>query len=123
MKKDKTFSVKARGRSIRYAVNGIVLFFKSEHNAIIHLLITAVVILLSLVLHVSAFETIALVMAIGFVWVAELFNTAIEKTLDFVSMEKSPPIKFIKDLSAAAVLVAVLIAVVVGCIVFIPRLW
>ena len=65
---------------------------------------------------------IILVFAIGFVWVAELFNTAIEKIMDFISKEQHPKIKLIKDLSAAAVLVAAMVAFITGCIVFIPKL-
>lgn len=122
MKKNKPFSFGARIRSFKYALHGIINFFKAEHNALIHLIATIVVLILAKVLHVSGFEMIALILAIGFVWVAELFNTAIEKIMDFISEEQQPQIKFIKDISAAAVLVAACIALAVGCFVFIPKL-
>ncbi|HKB45826.1 MAG TPA: diacylglycerol kinase family protein [Chitinophagaceae bacterium] len=122
MKNKKSFSIHARGRSFKYAFEGIKVFFRSEHNAWLHLLGTITVIILAVVVHVSRIEIIALTFAIGFVWTAELFNTAIEKIMDFVSMEQDPKIRFIKDLSAAAVLVAAVVAVITGCIIFIPKL-
>jgi diacylglycerol kinase (ATP) len=122
MKKNKPFSIPARARSFRYAVEGMIAFFRSEHNALLHLLATITVIVLALVFPVSRIELIALVWAIGFVWVAELFNTAIEKIMDFIAPGKQPAVKFIKDLSAAAVLIAAITAFIIGCIVFIPKL-
>ena len=122
MKEKQTFSLRARGRSLLFAKEGLIKFFSSEHNAKIHLLATIVVIFFSLLLKVSSVEAIMLVFCIGSVWVAEIFNTAIEKALDFISSEKHPQIKFIKDLSAAAVLVSAIVAFIIGCIIFIPKL-
>lgn len=121
MKRNEPFSLKARSRSFRYAVKGIGFFFKTEHNAFFHLLATIGIIFLGIIFPVSGLEATALVLCIGFVWVAELFNTVIEKIMDFISKEEHPQIKFIKDMSAAAVLIAAAIAVVVGCLVFIPK--
>ena len=123
MSHDRTkFSIKARFKSFKYAFTGIKDFVSSQHNAWIHLLATVVVIFLAVFFQVSNSEAIALSLAVGFVWVSELFNTAIEKIMDFISLEKKPAIKMIKDLSAAAVLFAAMTAVVVGCIVFIPKI-
>ena len=60
--------------------------------------------------------------AIIFVIVAELFNTVIEHICDFIQPNYSKKIKIIKDISAAAVLISVLNAIIIGCIVFIPHL-
>lgn len=116
------FSLPARIQSFKYAIGGIRLFFKSEHNARIHLVATAAVIIPAILIPVSGTEAIALTLAIGFVWMAELFNTAIEKIMDFISAESNPQIKFIKDISAAAVLIAAGMAFITGCLVFIPKL-
>jgi diacylglycerol kinase (ATP) len=121
MKKNKPFSLKERSKGFKYAFEGIKTFFKEEHNARIHLLATIAVIILSIIFPVSRMEAIILTFAVGFVWVAEIFNTAIEKMIDFTSTELNPKIKTIKDLSAAAVLVTALIAVITGCLVFIPK--
>ena len=121
MKESKPFSLKGRSKSFKYAFEGIITFFKQEHNARIHLAATIGVIGLAIIFPVSRMEAIALTFAVGFVWVAEIFNTAIEKMADFISKEKNPAIKKIKDLSAAAVLAAAFIAVITGCFIFIPK--
>ena len=123
MENNKPFSVKERGNSFKFAFAGIAAFFKQEHNARIHLTATVIVIALGIIFNVSPTEAIALTLAIGFVWSAEIFNTAIEKMMDFISAEKSSKIKFIKDVSAAAVLVAAVTALIIGCIVFIPKIY
>jgi diacylglycerol kinase (ATP) len=122
MKHKESFSIRARGNSFNYAFEGIKDFFRNEHNAWLHLLGTIAVIILAIVFHVSRFEIITLIFAFGFVWMAELFNTTIEKIMDFISIDQHPKIKFIKDLSAAAVLIAAAVAFITGCIVFIPKL-
>lgn len=121
-KQDQKFSIKARLRSFSYAFNGIKDLFSSEQNMFIHLLATFIVIVLGFVFHISSIEWAILILAIGFVWAAEIFNTAIEKIMDFISVEKKPQIKFIKDVSAAAVLVSAVIALAAGCLIFIPKL-
>jgi len=114
--------MRKRGQSFLYAFNGIKGFFLSEHNAILHLFATIITILMGFILDVSTGEAIALTIAIGFVWICELFNTAIEKMMDHLSPEKSLSVKFIKDVSAAAVLLASVTSFIIGCIVFIPKL-
>lgn len=116
------FSWKARLKSFVYAWEGIVSFFRWEHNAQIHLAITFIVLVLSVTLGVNKWEAIAVVFSVAFVWVTEMLNTAIEKTIDFVSTERHPQIKLIKDIAAGAVLIASLAAAVVGLFIFIPKL-
>jgi len=118
----KKFSLRARGQSFKYAFDGITGFFQREHNALLHALATLAVAVLALLLPVTRWEIIVLVLVTGLVWTAELFNTAIEKIMDFISVKEHTEIKFIKDISAAAVLVTALIALVTGCLVFIPKL-
>lgn len=121
MDTNKKFSIRARKESFNYAFEGLFAMFRSEHNMWIHLLATVVVIILAVVLKVSIAEFALLFLAMGMVWVAEIFNTVIERIIDFVSTERKPAIKQIKDFSAAAVLVAAIIALIVGCFVFIPK--
>ncbi len=122
MKKNQSFSLRARGRSFKYAFNGLREFLGGQHNAWIHLVATTFVFLLTIAIPVSTSEMITLILATGFVWVAELFNTAIEKLMDFISEKQDNRIKVIKDISAGAVLLAATTALIVGCIVFIPKL-
>jgi diacylglycerol kinase len=115
------FSIMARARSFKYAFEGLRSLFRRDHNIILHLVATIVVIALSIWVKVTTAEALVLVFSIGFVWVAELFNTAIEKIMDLISMQRHPQIKFIKDVSAAAVLIASITAAIAGCIIFIPK--
>ncbi|WP_205509410.1 diacylglycerol kinase family protein [Longitalea arenae] len=117
------FSIRSRIRSFRFAFEGLGAFLLKEHNAWIHFMATIVVFTLAALVGVTKHELLALVFAIGFVWVAEMFNTCIERVMDFVSDQRHPEIKFIKDLAAGAVLIAALTAVVVGLVVFIPKLF
>jgi len=116
------FSWKARLKSFRYAWEGIVSFFRWEHNAQIHLAITVLVLVLSVTLKLANWEAIAVVFSVALVWVAEMFNTVVEKTMDFISTATHPQVKMIKDISAGAVLVTAIAALIIGCIVFIPKL-
>jgi diacylglycerol kinase (ATP) len=123
MKQDKTFSIRARVRSIRYAWEGVNAFFDSQHNAIIHFYFTIFVMIAAIFFRASDTELIALVIVAGFVWAAEIFNTAIEKMMDLVSPEKHPKVKFIKDVAAAAVLISAMTAIIVGLVIFIPKIF
>ena len=120
--KENRFSWRKRLLSFTYAFSGLKKFFSAEHNAWIHLAATFFVLIISIILPVSRMEIIALVFAVGLVWMAELINTAIEKIMDFISVEKREEIRWIKDLSAAAVLIAAMAALAAGCIVFIPKI-
>jgi len=117
-----SFSIRARIKSFRYAFEGLISFFAAEHNAIIHLLITLLAIGAGAFFHVSKNEWIAIILVTGFVWMTELFNTAIEKLCDFVSHDVHPGIKLIKDVSAAAVLVAAVVAFSTGVMIFLPKI-
>ncbi|TMI83412.1 MAG: diacylglycerol kinase family protein [Bacteroidetes bacterium] len=117
-----SFSLKARLKSFRYAFEGLTGFFAAEHNAIIHLCITIFAFIAAAFFGVSKGEWIAIILATGFVWVTELFNTAIERLSDIVSKDFHPGIKFTKDVSAAAVLVAAATAFLTGAIIFLPKI-
>jgi diacylglycerol kinase len=121
--KTKQFSLRARANSLRFACEGIYRFFSEEHNAWVHLVATLLVVALALSLKVSFPEIIALVVVTGLVWVAEIFNTAIERAMDLISPEYDPSVKLIKDLAAAAVLTAAFIALITGAIIFIPKIF
>ena len=116
----KEFSIIKRARSFVHAGRGVFLFLKTTHNAWIHVLVACFVILLGFYFSISSFEWIALLIAIGFVLVAEAFNTAIEIDIDLTSPEYHPYARDTKDVAAGAVLLASITALIVGCIVFIP---
>jgi len=119
--KQNGFSWRARFKSFGYAWAGIIYFFRTEHNARVHLVATIFVTLLSFLFKLSRAEFMIILFSIGFVWVTEMINTAIEKTIDFVSTERHPKIRIIKDISAGAVFVAAITAALAGLIIFIPK--
>lgn len=120
--KQSKFSLKKRLKSFSYAFNGLRLLIKEEHNAWIHLLATICVVIFGFLLSLSPLEWIAVIFAIGFVFAIEAINSSIERIADFISPEKHDKIKQIKDISAAAVLIAALTALIIGLIVFVPKL-
>ena len=122
MKSDKPFSIQARLKSFVYAFEGVKHFMRFEAQAVIHLLAALAVIGVGFWFEINSTEWIAICFAIGFVVVAEMLNTAIEKLTDMVSPEINFKAKVVKDLAAGAVLVASIVAVVVGLLVFLPRL-
>jgi len=120
--KSNKFSIKKRAKSFIYAFNGIRLLFLEEHNSRIHAVAAICAIIAGILLKISIIEWIALTFAIGFVFVVETINSSIENTADLISLEKSNKIKRIKDLSAAAVLISSLSALVIGGLIFIPKI-
>src|SRR5690349_3689689 len=102
----KSFSIKARFKSFLHAFEGVNAFFLTQNNAIIHLFMTIAAFAAAIFFRVSTTEIIAITVVAGFVWAAEFFNTAIEKLADLASKDIDSNIKFIKDVSAAAVLLS-----------------
>jgi len=117
-----TFSWRARRKSFVYAGAGIWHLLKTEHNAWIHLVTTLLVAMAALYFKVSRLEMGLLFFAIVLVWVAEMLNTCIEKTLDFITQKRCEEIRRIKDIAAGAVLLAALASISIGALVFIPKI-
>lgn len=115
------FSWRNRLRSFVFAFEGVIIFFRREHNAWIHGVAALLVLIVSFLMKLSDVEMILIILAIGLVWIAEIINTAIEKTMDHLSPYQHPAVKVIKDLSAGAVLIAAIVAVIIGSIIFIPK--
>lgn len=105
-------------KSVGFAFEGIISLIKSENNARIHLIATFFVVGLGLLLNISQTDWAWILLAIALVWICEAFNTALEAMVDLASPEIHPLAKKIKDLSAAAVLIAAGFAFFVGLKVF-----
>lgn len=121
MKKNQ-FSLRKRLQSFQFAFNGLRLLLKEEHNARIHLFAAVCVVVAGFLCRISALEWIALIFAIGFVFALEIVNSAIENISDFISPNYHEQIKRVKDLAASSVLISTITAVIVGFIIFIPRI-
>lgn len=108
-------------RSFRYAINGLRALFRDEPNSRIHLLAACLIHLIGFWLRFSIVEWVAIWLCIGFVFAAEIFNTAIENLCDHVSPERNSTIGKVKDLAAAGVLVAATTSVVVALFILVER--
>lgn len=109
-------------RTFGFAFKGIRIFFLEEAKSKIHLFAAIVVIAAAAFFEISTAEWLMLVFAIGLVFVAEIFNTAIEQLVDHVNEEVSKLAGKIKDLAAAAVLIASVTAFIIGLVIFIPKI-
>jgi len=107
--------------SFNAAIEGFVYVFKSQRNMRLHFLMGLFAVLLGVLLNFTYIELIALCLTIAFVLFAEMFNTAIEYTVDLVSQEYHPLARIVKDIGAGAVLLSAMTAIVVGYILFASR--
>ena len=118
----KKFSVKARLGSFKFAINGMRSLLKNEHNSRIHLLVAIFAIALGLVLKINSPEWCLIILLIGIVFITELLNTSIEKLSDLVNPELDEGIMKVKDYAAAAVLISAITSLVIGGLIFIPKI-
>ncbi len=109
-------------RSFRYALAGLLYLARTQPNFRVHLVAAVAALGAGAVLQISSIETAALLLTIGLVLVTEALNTAIEAVVDLASPGPHPLARIAKDAAAAAVLIAALIAVLVGLTVLGPRL-
>lgn len=109
-------------RSFGYAFKGIAYATSSQLNFRIHLGATAVALLLGYFLHITTSEWQWLMLCITLVLVTEIFNTMIETLTDLVSPGYNEKAGRIKDMSAGAVVIAALFALITGIIIFLPKL-
>ncbi|MCS6832173.1 MAG: diacylglycerol kinase family protein [Flammeovirgaceae bacterium] len=116
------FSWKSRAKSFSYAFNGLKILILYEHNARIHAFMATLAIIFGIMLDIEKNEWLAIIIVVGMVFCAELLNTALERLCDKLSKEPDEKIKAIKDLGAAAVLTCSLAALLVGIVVFLPKI-
>jgi len=121
-KQKQKFSILKRIESFGFAFNGLKILIKEEHNSRIHLFVAIVIVIVSFIFQISSSEWILILFSISFVLVTEIINSAIENISDFISPEKHNSIKKIKDLAAAAVLISSITALIVGLIIFLPKI-
>ncbi|MFA8439570.1 diacylglycerol kinase [Pueribacillus sp. YX66] len=108
--------------SFQYAAFGIAHTFKTERNFKIHVVVALIVILFAYFLSITRFEWLILIIVISFTVILELVNTAIENVVNLITNDYHPYAKAAKDIAAGAVLISAIMSVMIGCIIFIPRL-
>jgi len=104
--------------SFNFAIEGIIHVLRTQRNMRIHFGVAIAVLVAALAFDVSRIELVALLLAIAFVLIAEMINTAIEAAVDVASTSFDPMAKLAKDIGAGAVLIAAVNAIAVGYLVF-----
>lgn len=115
--------MKQRIDSITHAFHGLKVVMSQEINFQIHTAIAVLVLAFAWYVQVTVLEFILLVFVIGMVLVMEIVNSAVERMLDLFKPRLHGYVKDIKDLLAAGVFIAAMVALIVGAIIFIPYLW
>ena len=109
-------------QSLNWAFEGVIHVLRTQRNMRIHFALATAVLILAFSYGVTKLELMALLVAISFVLIAEMVNTAIEATIDLATTSFDPLAKIAKDIAAGAVLIAAVNAVLVGYLVFADRL-
>lgn len=109
--------------SFKYAFEGIKEAWKTEQNLKIHFIIMFLVIIAGFVFKITAMEWIVCLLLFALVISLELINTAIETTVDIAMPEINEKAKYAKDIAAGAVLFSAIISVIVGLIIFLPKIF
>lgn len=108
--------------SFRNAFVGIWTALTNQVNLRIHILLGSLALLLAVYLELELSAILIIILTISLVLTAELVNTAVEAVCDAVTLEHDPNIKIAKDVSAGAVLISAIFAVITGIIIFVPAL-
>lgn len=108
--------------SFRYATAGLRYLFAMQRNARVQASIGGAAVVLGAVLRISRVEWAILTLLIALVLCLEAINSAIEATVDLVTSDYHPLAKIAKDVAAGAVWLMALASVVIGALIFLPRL-
>lgn len=105
------------------AFRGIYVAFKITKHSFIYIAAILFIAVLGFYFRISSVEWVLLAFAVGFVIVSEMFNTAIEIDMDLTSPEYHPYARDTKDTAAGAVLISALVSIIVGLIIFLPKIF
>lgn len=114
--------LKKEAKSFGDALRGLYYLFTTERHAKVHLVITIAAVVAGFIYHIALTDWMFICIAIALVIGAEAFNTAIEKLCDVLHPQQHQQIGLVKDMAAGAVLLSAVIAVIIGCIIFIPKI-
>lgn len=109
--------------SFRFAIEGVAYVIRTQPNMKIHLVMGTLAVLLGFYFQISEPEWLALILVIGFVLILEVVNTAVETLVDLYTEEYHHLAKASKDTAAGAVFLMACVSVIVGLIIFGPRVW
>jgi len=112
-----------RIKSVYYAFKGALLLVTTEASIKVQLSLAILITIAGFYFNISFIEWMIQCIMIGLVMSAEGLNTAIEKIADFVHPDHNDKIGFIKDIAAGAVFISAIIAVIVGCLIYLPKIF
>jgi len=113
--------LKSRAKSFKYAISGFWAFFKQESNGRIHLAAAVLISALGWYFEISRLEWCIQCLCIAMVIALEMINSAIEKSIDLFTSDIHPNAKYVKDVSAAAVLVVAVISLIAAALIYVPK--
>ena len=108
--------------SVKDCINGLGFIMISEHNFKREVIIAFITLILGYILNISKIEFVIILLVIALVLVSEIFNTAIEKTVDLYTREYNEIARIAKDVSAFAVLTMCMFSVIIGIVIFVPKI-
>lgn len=120
MRKDK--GIKRIINSFKYAFNGLIDTYKTEQSVWIYIPVSLLVILMGFYFKINTVEWLVILLVLGVILSLELINTALESVVDLVTDKYHPLAKKAKDTVSAAVLVFAVASVIIGLIIFIPKI-
>ncbi|SEH65240.1 diacylglycerol kinase (ATP) [Paenimyroides aquimaris] len=123
MNQEKTSFISGRIKSVTYALKGFYLLTTTEHSIITQLIISAAMCVVGFYFKISSVEWMFQIFATGLVLTAEGLNTAIEKICDYLQPSFDKKIGFIKDIAAGAVTFAAFTAIIIGAIIYLPKIF
>ena len=120
--KDSGTPIERYKKSFFHAIDGIIYALKNEHNMIIILLATLVVISLGFMLKINEIEWLICVLIISMIAATELINTSIEAAVDLETLKTHPLAKIAKDCASSATLILVIASIIIGLVIFVPKI-
>ena len=118
----KTQGKESFDKSLGHAIDGIEYAINHERNIKMEILAGIIVSIMGFILKITLLEWIVLVLVISMVLALELVNTAIERTVDLVTKDYNDLAKAAKDVAAGAVLIMSMFSVIIGLIIFLPKI-
>lgn len=122
-REQRKFSIVARIKSTTHAWRGLGILFRTTHNFWVQIFLSIVAMFLGFILRISETEWLFIIFSIGLVFVTEAMNTAFEIDIDLTSPTYHPYARDTKDVAAGAVLVSAILALVIGAIIFLPKIF
>ncbi len=117
------FSLIGIFKAFKVSVRGLFVLARAEVNVILEFVLGITAISLGFLLNISKNEWMVILIMVFLVIFAELINTAIEKIMDFIELEYNEKVRDIKDLSAGAVFLIVILSIIIGLIIFGPKIF